>query len=66
METYAFDELTGRAKSAAFGRYGEEEAVEEIAVSMMGEHHGFEELEAAGKIFNRLGWRFTEHGERVA
>jgi len=57
MTSYAFHELTRRAQYLAIDRYTWDETKLE--------HERFHGM-SVSDTFNDLGWRFTEHGERVA
>ena len=67
MQTFLFSELTERGQEAACDRYQEERIVEE----WVNEHPELQELEETQALarvkefFDSLGWRFTEHGERI-
>ena len=62
MSTFLFSELSKRAQDAACTRYEGEQIVQEEANEMI-DNGTLIEIPA---LFDGLGWRFTEHGERVA
>lgn len=66
MQSFKYSELSGRGKGYAMQRYGEEQAVQEQAEALLDQGAEPEKLEDAGLVFDTMGWRFTEHGERVA
>lgn len=66
MQSYKYNELSGRGKSYVMQRYSEEQAVQEQADELIEQGIEPEKIEDAGLVFDALGWRFTEHGERVA
>lgn len=64
MQTYAFHELTERAQDAAYIRYSQiiDEAVEGLK-SLFPNDDPFVFLSVE---LSSMGWRFNEHGERIA
>lgn len=63
MTSYAFHELTRRAQENAVANYGEEQIVQEMVEELK---ESCDRDLTAKNVFSCLGWRFTEHGERVA
>lgn len=61
MQTYIFSELSERGQEAAVNRYQEEQIVQEAANEMIDN----DILIDIPTLFDSLGWRFTEHGERI-
>lgn len=63
MQTFLFSELSKRAQDAACTRYEGEQIVQEAANEIIDQEDG--ELLSIPGLFDGLGWRFTEHGERI-
>lgn len=63
MTSYAFHELTRRAQENAVANYGEEQIVQEMVSELI---ESCDRDLTPRNVFSLLGWRFTEHGERVA
>lgn len=61
MQTFLFSELSQRAQDAAVKRYEGEQIVQDTANEMIDN----DELISIPELFDGLGWRFTEHGERI-
>lgn len=62
MQTYSFDELSDRAQSAAHAKYG-------LGVSAFSPDLDLSDASMDVFVTGFLigsGWRFTEHGERIA
>lgn len=77
MTTYKFSELDKRGKSAVLARYGVYQTIKkcewcdahpmegfliEAHCKRLEQHH----CESVGRQTSCMGWRFTEHGERIA
>lgn len=63
MRTYKFEELDKRGQAFAVHNYGKDQAAVEMAAELM--DSGDDDL-THRNVFGLLGWRFTEHGERIA
>lgn len=63
MRTYSFDELRNDAKDAAIARYNLE-----LPMPPQFSHAGTNHVRAQRLWYAQAfgGWRFTEHGERIA
>lgn len=61
MQTFIFSELSQRAQDAACTRYEGEQIVQEAANEMIDN----DVMISIPGLFDGLGWRFTEHGERI-
>jgi len=61
MQTFLFSELSKRAQDAACTRYEGEQIVQEAANEMIDNDVTI----SIPGLFDGLGWRFTEHGERI-
>lgn len=61
MQTFLFSELSKRAQDAACTRYEGEQIVQEAANEMIDN----DVMISIPALFDGLGWRFTEHGERI-
>ena len=68
MQTFTFDELDKRGQAYAVARYGEEqEATEYVAELLDFEDAGTVKADISpATVFDSLGYRFNEHGERIA
>lgn len=68
MITYSFHELTPRAQENAISAYYSDPAVMETVNTRQDELNaqGSEDPYLVEYALADLGWRFTEHGERVA
>lgn len=64
MQSFSFHQLSERAQRAAYVRYSQviDEAIEELKTLFpKDDPRAFLSTELSS-----MGWRFTEHGERVA
>lgn len=61
MQTFLFSELSTLAQEAAVSRYEGEQIVQEAANEMIDN----DIMISIPGLFDGLGWRFTEHGERI-
>lgn len=65
MITYTFDKLSSRGRDYAREKYGSEEIVKDkildIALTLP-----YKDVPIGDYALTLLGWRFTEHGERIA
>lgn len=72
MQTFTFNQLEDRAKWPALNRYYFEIMAEPterdiLALTKWNDRDGIATLmDVAEDIASRNGWRFTEHGERIA
>lgn len=63
MTSLTFLELDKRGQEFAVKNYGETQIVEEMAAELLDScDHDL----TFRNLFSLLGWRFTEHGERIA
>lgn len=63
MNSLTFQELDKRGQEFAVKNYGETQIVEEMAAELL---DSCDNDRTFRNLFSLLGWRFTEHGERVA
>ncbi len=63
MNSLTFQELDKRGQEFAVKNYGETQIVEEMAAELL---DSCDNDLTFRNLFSLLGWRFTEHGERVA
>lgn len=63
MNSLTFQELDKRGQEFAVKNYGETQIVEEMAAELL---DSCDNDLTFRNLFSLLGWRFTEHGERIA
>ena len=63
MKTYSFQELDKQAQVSVVAKYGESQAVEEMAAELI---ESCDSDRTYKNLFSLLGWQFNKEGERVA
>ncbi len=66
MKTYAFYELDARGQAYAVNHYGQEQIVDEYITQAQDDTLDTPNDFDTAKVFDACGFRFNEHGERIA
>lgn len=66
METYTFDQLDERAQLAAVARYEDTEEMKSKILDVALTYRYREGVRIERLALSLMGWRFNEHGERIA
>lgn len=64
MRTFTFNELDERGQEYAIANYWADSIIQDFTAQEM--EKNADDIPTAEDCFMALGWRFNEHGERIA